>query len=358
MHSLFAMVICQLTAITTGTSIAQSTSATPTRDLLDGLSQSRSVSEQEIRELESRRFQFRKSHPNLTMDSVIAAELQALSRALVEAQLVTIDAKAKYAATHPTLLAAIKKEQELFRRFEASLKRFSEVNDAALEHAKLETELEIKRQFLKRLDERIRELEVVAAARPTTIRRVVDPATDRINAGVSVALGRTIPEINLDGVPLTDAIDFIRNSGKVNVVIDWQALQGAGVERATTVSLRLRDVSSDRALTEILALAGSGRARYYIDEGIVRITTADDAERVTFTRTYDVRDLAADARSSVELRELVERTISPATWINDKGGQISTFGGKLVVTASDETHREVGRLLDSLRAGPATAPAR
>src|SRR5947209_4169818 len=65
-------------------------------------------------------------------------------------------------------------------------------------------------------------------------------------------MGRKLPEINLNNIPLNDAIDFIRDVSGLNIHVDWKSLESVNVAKDTPVTLKVRDVTIRRALTLIL----------------------------------------------------------------------------------------------------------
>ena len=108
----------------------------------------------------------------------------------------------------------------------------------------------------------------------------------------SRTLARTLPEMNFDGVALADAVDFLRDITAANIVVNWRALEGAGVTRETVVNLKLRSVSLRKALSLLLSEAGGGEGiTYTVDEGVIEITTSELANQRVYTRVYDVADL-------------------------------------------------------------------
>jgi RNA polymerase sigma factor (sigma-70 family) len=90
-------------------------------------------------------------------------------------------------------------------------------------------------------------------------------------------LDRKLPEVNFDGVGLSDAIDFLRDVSGANIAVNWKALEAAGINRNAPVTVRLKDVKFDQALKSLLASAGGNTRLVYTVEGnVINITTADD----------------------------------------------------------------------------------
>jgi hypothetical protein len=115
--------------------------------------------------------------------------------------------------------------------------------------------------------------------------------------GVSRAtLARTMPELKFDGVAFSDAVDFLRDITAANVVVNWRALEGAGVTRDTVVNLKVRGVTLRKALSLLLTEAGGadGAITYTVEDGVIEITTTELADRKMTTRVYPVGDLLID----------------------------------------------------------------
>jgi uncharacterized membrane protein YgcG len=109
-------------------------------------------------------------------------------------------------------------------------------------------------------------------------------------------LARTMPELKFDGIAFSDAVDFLRDVTAANLVVNWRALEGAGVTKDTVVNLKVRGVSLRKALSLLLAEAGGadGAITYTVDEGIIEITTTELADRKMTTPIYPVGDLLVD----------------------------------------------------------------
>lgn len=121
-------------------------------------------------------------------------------------------------------------------------------------------------------------------------------------------------DVEFDATPLTDAIAEVQRTTDTNVVVQWPALEAAGVEPDMPVRLSLRQVPARVVLQLILDhVAGGGAAlepiEYTSRDGIVRISTARDLQRHTETRVYDVRHLIA---AGVTVRPAAEFDLNSA----------------------------------------------
>jgi beta-lactamase regulating signal transducer with metallopeptidase domain len=237
----------------------------------------------------------------------------------------------------------------------------------------------------------------------STIRDRADPAERGQGAegrAVQAQLERKLPEVNFDDVGFGDVVDFLRDVGQTNIFVNWKALAAVGVDRASPVSVRLRDVRFGKALTVVLDSVSKPKARlgYTIDEGVISISTTEDLAKNVLTRVYDVRDLLvvvpdytdapnlglgtwpstrpvpatvpttvpataattqpadpANARKAAvdAVVRLVTQTIDPDSWRENGGsvGAIKELSGQLVVTQTPENHRDLTHLIEQLHEG-------
>jgi hypothetical protein len=112
------------------------------------------------------------------------------------------------------------------------------------------------------------------------------------NAVAKSALNRTVPAINFTNVTLRDAIDFLKEVSGGNLHVNWKAVEAVGVTPDTMVNLRLRQVSLRKVLSTLLTEAAGGPTlTFYVDEGVIEVTTKELADGQMFTLVYPVQDL-------------------------------------------------------------------
>jgi hypothetical protein len=220
-------------------------------------------------------------------------------------------------------------------------------------------------------------------------------------------LDATLPELRLDGVSLADSIDFLRDVSDANIVVNWKALEEAGVPRDTPVTLHLRNISLRRAMQLILSEAsGDDKLSFTLDQGVIEITTRALADQKMFTCIYPVDDLIMDipdfddapdfslnstsnntsqnpsgssggapqvggvtgspfggastgggangtdqgktkSERADDLVKLIETTVQPDIW-KDNGGtaSITYFNGNLIITAPRSVQEAIGGSMD------------
>ncbi len=128
------------------------------------------------------------------------------------------------------------------------------------------------------------------SAKRTNIEEAAEPEENRI---ARAKLRKAAPEINFQTVEFGEVMERFRAMTGLNIVTNWQALEGAGIEKDAEITLKLKDVKYDKALQLILDEASGGEVElaFEIDEGVVRISTREDLSRRTVARVYNVQDL-------------------------------------------------------------------
>lgn len=209
------------------------------------------------------------------------------------------------------------------------------------------------------------------------------------------ALDSVIPELQFDSVPLEESLDMLADKTHANIVVNWPAIEAAGVSRKTPIRVHLWNVPLHTALSVVLQVASNKiELSYAMQEGLIHVSTADDIEGVKTTRVYNIRDMMeSDAayrmshpspstsnppianQTSPVLAvdyddiaggylDAIQSGVEPDTWKPNGGTNVITaLGGRLVVTAPPHIHRQIAALLEKLRqtgphpGSPQTRPA-
>lgn len=131
-------------------------------------------------------------------------------------------------------------------------------------------------------------------------------------------LEQRLPELKFQSVTLGDAIEFLRDVSGANLTVNWKALEGAGVTRDTAINMHLAGISLRKSLELILNDAAGGDAlTFYVDEGVIEVTTREIADHKMVTRVYPVDDL---------LMEIPDFTDAPAFSLDSSQNQGSRGG--------------------------------
>lgn len=121
-----------------------------------------------------------------------------------------------------------------------------------------------------------------------------NPEEDAATAQVRDQLNQTLSSIQFpEGTIFSEALEYLRESTGLNIVVNWVELEISGIERDAKVSMNLKDTKLSKVLDLVLQAVGAGEFElgYFVDEGVVIISTRKYLDRRTITRVYDIRDL-------------------------------------------------------------------
>ena len=213
---------------------------------------------------------------------------------------------------------------------------------------------------------------------------------------VNRTLDRSLPEMKFTGVTFGEAIDFLRDVSGLNIHVNWKALEPQNVTADTPVNIRVRAVSMRKVLNLLLSEASGGDTlAWYVDGGVIEVTTKEMADRKVYTKVYPVDDLIMDVpdftnapnfslqstsqqgqggggggggggsstglfenadqdrnnkeptksktERGEELVQLVKDLVQPEVWADNGGtATIRYFNGSLIVTAPRSVHEAIG----------------
>ncbi len=210
-------------------------------------------------------------------------------------------------------------------------------------------------------------------------------------------LSQTIPEVSFEDAPFDQVMEWVAEFTQMNVVVRWESLEVAGVDRDKPISIRVRNLSLSQVLWMIMNEAGGEtRMAYRATGNLLVMSTADDLGKEMVVKVYDVADLllrvprfdnapridlqqagqqAAQAGQGggggggqglfqddqeddeqdqddnaeiAQLIQLIVETIEPDTWRDTGAGQgsIRAFRTMLIVRNSIDVHQKLGGALD------------
>ncbi len=101
-------------------------------------------------------------------------------------------------------------------------------------------------------------------------------------------------DLTVAGSKMVVAVEAWRSLADVNVVVNWAALEAAGIEQDLPVSLSLRGVPAGVYLELLIDQAGAAaqleKTDWCVEQGVVKVSTRRDLLKVNVTRVYDIRD--------------------------------------------------------------------
>src|SRR5688572_27321855 len=133
---------------------------------------------------------------------------------------------------------------------------------------------------------------------------LANPAMAQRNASNAIAraaLNRNLPAIDFANVTLREALEFLRDISGTNIHVNWRAIETTGVTPDTTVNMKLRQVPMRRVLTMLLEEAAGGQTlTWYLDDGVIEVTTREISDSIMYTKVYDVQDLLFEPPEFIE----------------------------------------------------------
>ena len=161
---------------------------------------------------------------------------------------------------------------------------------------------------------------------------LADPPTTAptIPAARAAETSHTLSELRFNGTALSDCIDYLSDASGASIVVNWRALDAAKVAKDTPITLRLNSVVSLRtALKLVLQDAGGvSPLTYYVDDGIIQITTQDEEDKQLITRTYPIQDLLFQPQDYTSAPNLdITQNSNQGSGSGGGGGGQSLFGG-------------------------------
>ena len=128
-----------------------------------------------------------------------------------------------------------------------------------------------------------------------------DPPTgaqnERANRAPRHALDRPLPQVQFNASALSDVIEFLADASGANFSVDWKALDAAHVAKDTPITLKMSgSVPLHKVLRMVLKQATSDAAlTYFVDDGVIEVTTQEAEDKVLITKTYGIQDLLFEA---------------------------------------------------------------
>ncbi len=166
--------------------------------------------------------------------------------------------------------------------------------------------------------------------------------------------------------PLSQVLEYMADVTKVQFHLDNRTLTDAGVTSDTPITFHLKNVPFEMMLRLMFRDLNLG---YWLDNGVVIVSTAEEVEAHLETRIYRIDDLiiapSADRVSEStpdtsvrkhykvkydSLIELIATTVRPTSWACVGGvGSIAPYRGTLVISQTADVHREILKFLNDLR---------
>ncbi|MGD9712367.1 MAG: hypothetical protein AB7V46_09910, partial [Thermomicrobiales bacterium] len=170
-------------------------------------------------------------------------------------------------------------------------------------------------------------------------------------ASLSEVLRQPVTNSLVD-VPLTDIAEYLHETTGFEVILDETNLGYEGVTPADTATLP-SDVPLHLALNQAFSDVAGAELTWYLDQGVLHITTDFVGADEYTVRVYDISHLElneSDVRGLIDLIQSQTYDDGNVLWldVDGRGGEINRIGNLLVVSQSHSAHREIAAILDAL----------
>jgi hypothetical protein len=164
-------------------------------------------------------------------------------------------------------------------------------------------------------------------------------------------------DFKFDEIKLAEFADELRKQG-LSVYLDKKAIADAGVGLDAPLSLTANQVTLKFALRRML---GDQELNYFVQDGLLQITSAAGAKEHTRVGIYPVAGLVSEGPNDTldfdTLTDTITSVVAPTSWPDGTGpGPISPVVSPcvLVIQQSDDVHEQISDVLAKLRAAKAS----
>ncbi|MEZ6144458.1 MAG: permease prefix domain 1-containing protein [Planctomycetaceae bacterium] len=148
-------------------------------------------------------------------------------------------------------------------------------------------------------------------------------------------------------LPLKEMVNEFAERIEMPVYIREDVLSDIGIPMDEPVEGRINDLPAYLLLDRVFAGLGLS---WYVDDGILNITSGKDADKRYTLDSYVITDLLDRGYTVERLRDLTEEmTEGPWQNIDGHGGTWTAVGDVVLMRQTDRVHREVAGLFQALR---------
>jgi hypothetical protein len=165
---------------------------------------------------------------------------------------------------------------------------------------------------------------------------------------VATALDQTV-DLVFEGDSLSHVAEKVSAICKVRVTLHRAGLEDVGATPDMPVSGRYQRTSLRSALRHVL---GQHELAAVVKDGRLVITSQTSADSTLISTMYDVPDLIYGPGYEDEdsLIDLITTTVAAADWEDAGGaGSIRAFHGRLIISTTEDNHRDVRTVLKAAR---------
>jgi hypothetical protein len=181
---------------------------------------------------------------------------------------------------------------------------------------------------------------------PVTAAKLIKQAAPQV-IDVESRLDDVVANLELQDVPLVQALSIVSTMSTLPITLDADALQRQGISPREPISVNVKNCTFEELLDGILSHRGLG---VEVEKGQVVITASAEQTDTLRTVPYTIADLCDNGTTTADLAELLQKFIAPDTW-QTRGGQgtIKIENGALKIGQTGAVHREIVIFCEKLR---------
>jgi hypothetical protein len=154
---------------------------------------------------------------------------------------------------------------------------------------------------------------------------------------------RKITTVNFRDTPLVDVLEYLSREQEIPILLDAVSVEEAGLLVDEPINFIVEKIRVDQALDLMLR---EFELTWYIENGILHVTTIEVANEKFLNRSYDLAPFRAAGIAPGTLLEIVMQA-SNALWeeVDGDGGRVSIVGDVMTIRQPYQVHRGLPQLL-------------
>ena len=143
--------------------------------------------------------------------------------------------------------------------------------------------------------------------------------------------------------PLEEVVDYLKDVHNVSILLDQDTLENKNISNDLAITANISGLS---ASTTLDLLCSRYKLGWYVDQGVLMITTKEDASQHQTIRIYKLHQLRASGAD-----QIITKMVQPDSWVEAGGNaDVVTISDRqmLVIRQNRVAHDEIESLLKTL----------
>jgi hypothetical protein len=187
---------------------------------------------------------------------------------------------------------------------------------------------------------------VAAVDTPKVAQDRVDITLDADSSDFDAPFLKNQTTVNFADTPLTDVLEYLSGEQEFPILLNTIAVEEAGLLTDEPINFIVEGIRVDQVLDLILR---EFELTWFIEDGILRVTTIEVANEILINRSYDLAPFRAAGIAPGTLLEIVMQA-TDALWeeVDGSGGRISIVGDVMTIRQPYQVHRRLPELLNAI----------